>query len=146
MATQASSFEAEVDEQYALPPIPNQEIYFYRKPIDNSGVVRKADPKAQARCWSWIAAATAATFLVAGMLGPSAYGMLEGSQVEKLKKARETLQAELKSLEAQEASLLSPENLELIAQESELLDPAPNQLVDLSPAPDGSLARNLNSK
>ncbi len=163
MAAQASSFDGDRSRagwtdaarhagagekagSYRLPPVPNQEIYFYRKPIDNSRVVRQDDPRARARCWRWIATATAATFLLAGLLWPSAYGMLAGYQVESLKAGEQTLRAELASLEAEAASLLSPERLDEMALEQELIDPAPDQIVHLPPAPDGSLARNMKSK
>lgn len=163
MATQASYFDADRSRagwagaaphegagekagSYRLPPVPNQDIYFYRKPIDNSRVVRQDDPRARARCWRWIATATAATFLLAGVLWPTAYGMLAGYQIESLKAGQQTLQAELASLEAQEASLLSPDRLDEMALQQELIDPAPDQIVHLTPAPDGSLARNMKSK
>ena len=131
---------------YRLPPIPNEEIYLYRKPIDNSGVVRQSDPKARARCWRWVATATAVTVLLAGMLWPGAHALLAGYQIESLKATQQTLRAELASLELEEARLLSPEKLDEMAREQQLIDPAPDQIVQLAPAPDGSLARNLKSK
>ncbi|MCC7175123.1 MAG: hypothetical protein IT159_07995 [Bryobacterales bacterium] len=131
---------------FRLPPVPNESIYFYRKPIDNSGVVRLPDPKASARCWRWVAAATTVTLLLAGLLWPGAYSLLAGYQVESLKGQQETLRAELASLELEQARLVTPERLDQLAREQELIDPAPDQVVQLAPAPDGSLARNLSAK
>ena len=131
---------------HRLPPVPNEEIYLYRKPIDNSGVVRQSDPRARAKCWRWVATVTAITFVLAGMLWPGAHAMLAGYQIESLKAAQQKLRAELASLELEEASLLSPERLDQMAREQQLIDPAPDQIVQLAPTPDDSLARNLGSK
>ena len=38
---------------------PNDDIYFYSKKIDNSRVVRQADPAARGECWSAVGAARA---------------------------------------------------------------------------------------
>ncbi len=162
MASQASSFDHEsrtgrsgtahpagAVRQAAscrLPPLPNEEIYLYRKPIDNSGVVRQSDPAARGRCWRWVATATAITIVLAAMLWPGAHALLAGYRIESLKATQQLLRAELASLELEEARLLSPEKLDEMAREQQLIDPAPDQVVQLAPAADGSLARNLKSR
>ena len=67
-------------------------------------------------------------------------------EVESLKAGQQTMRAELASLEAEEASQLSPERLDEMALEQELIDPAPDQIVHLPPAPDGFLAQIMKSK
>jgi hypothetical protein len=162
MATQANSFDTystgaawgnsaphkgtgEDCGSFELPPVPNQAIYFYRKPIDNSHVVRQADPDERARCLRWIATATAGTFLLVALLWPNVYGMLAGYQVESLRVDQQRLVAERASLDLEEARLLSPEKLEELARTQQFIDPAPQQVVYLPPAPDGALALNRNS-
>jgi hypothetical protein len=157
MATQASSFErfetragwgepasdtgrGQETDGYCLRPVPNEGIYFFRKAINNSGVVRQSDPKARARCWRWIATTAAGTLLLAALLWPNVYGMVTGYQIEELKLRQQRLIAERSELELQEARLLSPERLEELARAQDFIDPAPAQVVHLAPQPDGSLA------
>jgi hypothetical protein len=127
-----------------LPPLPNEAIYVYRKPIDNSDVQRQADPVEGRRCWRWVITATACTFLLVALFWPGAYGMLAGYQVEALKTQHQSLLAQRAALDLQEAQLLSPEKLEELARTQEFVDPAPDQVVFLPPKSDGALA--LNSK
>ncbi len=156
MATQVNTFDASEQaggedswagraprvetDPYQLRRVPNEEIYFFRKAIDNSRVVRQADPEARARCWRWIAMTTAGTFVLAAMLWPSLYGMVAGYQVESLKLERQQLLAQRSSLELEEARLLSPEKLEELARQQDFIDPAPAQVVYLPPKADSSLA------
>jgi len=37
---------------FMLRALPNDDIYFYAKKIDNSRMVRQADPAARSECWS----------------------------------------------------------------------------------------------
>jgi len=157
MATQASSFErfatgagwgepaaqagrGQEADSHRLRPVPNEEIYFFRKAIDNSGVLRQGDPQSRARCWRWIATTAAGTMLLAALLWPNVYGMVAGYQIEALKIRQQRLIAERSELEVQEARLLSPERLEELARAQDFIDPAPTQVVHLAPQPDGSLA------
>ncbi len=129
-----------------LPPLPNESIYFFRKPIDNSRVVRHPDRAEGRRCWRWIATATTCTLLLVALLWPGAYGILAGYQIEALKVQQDRLLAERAALDLQEARLLSPEKLEELARAQEFIDPAPNQVVYLPPSPDGALALNAKAR
>ncbi len=160
MATQANSYDGfeTAEGLSAAPPrrertdpnrvraLPNEDIYFYRKTFDNSGVVRLADPVAGARCWRRVALTTAGTMALAAFLWPALYGMLSGYQIEKLRLEQERLIAQNTSLEVDEARLMSPERLQQLAPELEFSDPAPGQVVFLNPSSDGSLAFNTKSK
>jgi len=163
MATQATSYDrfeaaAELEvgarqrprkeqaDPYRLRPLPNESIYFYRKAIDNSRVVRQADPQARSRCWRWIATATASTMFLFALLWPNVCGLLAGYQIESLKAEQQRLLAQRAELEVAEARLLSPERLERMAQTQEFIDPAPEQVVFLQPKADGALALNLPAK
>jgi len=162
MATQATSYESfeaaaepgvapqftrrEKAEPYRLRPLPNESIYFYRKTIDNSRVVRQFDPEARAKCWRWIATTGAATLVVIALLWPGAYATLAGYEIESLKQQPQRLLAERSALEVEEARLMSPERLEQLAPAQGFMDPAPGQVVFLQPQPDGSLALKFPSK
>jgi hypothetical protein len=126
--------------------LPNEDIYFTWKSIDNSGVVRQADPVQGTRCWHRVALTTAVTLVLGAFLWPVLDGMTSGYQIERLRQQQERLIAENTSLEVDEARLMSPERLQQLAPELEFSDPAPGQVVFLNPNPDGSLAFNTKSK
>ena len=88
----------------------------------------------------------ACTFLLVALLWPNVYGMLAGYRIEALKGEQQRLLAERASLELDEARLLSPEKLEELARTQAFIDPAPDQVVYLPPAADGSLAQVTKSK
>ncbi len=119
----------------------NEDILFYTKRIDNSRVVREADPAAPRRCWKVIGVGVGAAVLLIGVLMPSAYGLLAGYQIQVLKQESERLAAQKASLELQESQLLSPERMQKLAQEQQFVDPAPAKVVYLE-GPRGSLAMN----
>ncbi len=140
------AFHREKADPFVLRPFPNEGIFFYRKAIDNSRLVRQADPVARARCWRWIATTCAATLILTALLWPSVYERLAGYQIEALKQRHQDLLAQRSALEVQEAQLLSPVRLEQLAQEEQLVNPAPDQVVFLPPKADGSLALNVSAK
>jgi hypothetical protein len=123
-----------------LRELPHEDVYFYCKKIDNSRLVREADPQARGACWSTIAVAFAIFALLTGVLAPSAANTLAGYKLEELRVEERRLVDERRSLELQEAQLLSPERLERYAKERDLAAPAPNQMVRLDGASDGAVA------
>ncbi|MEN6535141.1 MAG: hypothetical protein ABFD60_16440 [Bryobacteraceae bacterium] len=133
-------------EAYRLRALPNEDVYFYRKAIDNSRLVRESNPQANARCFRVIATTSALTLLLLVLLWPKAYGIIAGYQIESLKSQQQKLLVEQRALEIKEATLLSPERLEEMAKYQQFIDPAPGQVVHLNPKADGSLAMNVPSK
>ncbi len=133
-------------EAYRLRALPNEDVYFYRKAIDNSRLVRESNPQANARCFRGIATLVALTALLLGVLWPKAYGFIAGREIESLKSQQRELLVERRALEIEEATLLSPERLEEMAKYQQFIDPAPGQVVYLNPKADGSLAMNVPSK
>src|SRR5258708_26317133 len=69
----------------------NEDIYFFVKRIDNSRVVRQADPQAGGVCWKMIGSVGAAALLPIGVLLPSAYGVLAGYQIQSPKEGAKRL-------------------------------------------------------
>ena len=67
-----SGIRTHADESCRLRPLPNEAIYFYVKPINNSRVVRQADPVQRARDRRVVAGGFAAAVLLIGALLPSA--------------------------------------------------------------------------
>jgi hypothetical protein len=125
-----------------LRAFPNEDIYFFVKRIDNSRVVRQADPQAGGVCWKMIGSVGIAASLLIGVLLPSAYGLLAGYQIQSLKEEGKRLAAEQASLELQEAKLLSPARMEELAREQQFVDPEPQKVVYLDSKDGSSLALN----
>jgi cell division protein FtsL len=120
----------------------NDDIYFHVKRIDNSRVVRQADPKTGGVCWKLIGSVAAAAMLLIGVLLPSAYGLLAGYQIQSLKEESKRLANEQASLELEEAKLLSPERMEQLAREQQFTDPEPQKVVYLESTHGPAVAMN----
>jgi cell division protein FtsL len=118
----------------------NEDIYFFVKRIDNSGVVREADAKARGTCWKLIGSVVAAVVLLVGVLLPGAYSLLAGYQIQELKQESQRLLNEQASLELQEAALVSPARMEELAKEQQFIDPPAQKVVYLDKG--SSLALN----
>ena len=119
----------------------NEDIYFFVKRIDNSGVVRVADPRAGGTCWKLIGSVGAAAVLLIGVLLPGAYSLLAGYQIQVLKQEQSKLINEQSSLEIQATQLLTPARMEQLAREQQFIDP-PSQKVVYLDSKGGSLAQN----
>jgi len=131
-----------VDASARVRPFPNEDIYFFVKRIDNTQVVREADPQGRGICWKLIGSAAAAVVLLIGVLLPSAYSLLAGYQIQSLHQEEHRLAAERATLELQEATLLSPARMEELARAQQFVDPAPQKVVYLESRNGGSLAMN----
>jgi hypothetical protein len=120
----------------------NEDIYFHVKRIDNSRVVRQADPKAGGTCWKMIGSVAAVTLVLIAVLLPSAYGLLAGYQIQALKEESKRLANEQASLDLEEARLLSPERMEQLAREQQFTDPEPQKVVYLDSTHGSAVAMN----
>jgi hypothetical protein len=130
----------EVDGRYLVRPIPNDDVYFFEKTIDNSRVIRQADPTAGRACWKVIGTTLAGSVLMIALLLPTLYSLLAGYQIEALRQERQRLENELAALDFAEAKLISPERLEALARMQQFVDPAPQSVVYLE-GKEGKLAR-----
>jgi hypothetical protein len=120
----------------------NDDIYFFVKHIDNSRVVREADPQAGGTCWKLIGSVVAAVILLITVLLPSAYGLLAGYQIQTLRQEGDRLAAERASLELAEAQLLSPARMEELAKMQQFIDPPAQKVVYLETQQSGTVAMN----
>jgi len=120
-----------LDESVRVRPFANEDIYFYVKRIDNSRLVREADPAERGTCWKLIGSVVAASVLLIGALLPGAYGLMAGFTIQSLRQEEVRLTTERSSLELQEAALISPKRMEELAQQQKFVDPAPQKIVYL---------------
>lgn len=128
-------------DEFALRALPHEDVYLHSKKIDNSRLVRDADPKARGACWSAIGAACLAVALLTGVLAPSVASTLAGYKLESLRSEQRRLLDERRTLELQEAELLSPARLEKLAADQHLVTPQTGQVVHLDGnKPDSSVA------
>src|ERR1700724_3639318 len=63
---------------FQLRALPNDDIFFYCKKIDNSRLVREADPQARGACWSAIGAACVLVALLTSAFFPTVATTLAG--------------------------------------------------------------------
>jgi hypothetical protein len=132
---------------YLLRPLPNEDIFFFTKRVDNSRLVREPDPKAKTECWSTIGAVCAVAVVLITSLAPSVAGITAGYQLQALKQERQRLLDERRGLEVTEARLVGPERLEQLAKDQRMVSPKPEQVVHLNiNASEGTVAYNVTSK
>ena len=132
----------ETSEECKLRALPNEDIYLFTKRIDNSRVIRQADPRARARDWKFVGGASFAAMVLIAMLLPSAYGLMAGYHLSQLQIENQKLQTDRARLDVQEARMLSAERLQELAKMQDFIDPAPERTVYLEPKNDKSLAMN----
>jgi hypothetical protein len=131
-----------VSDDFKLRALPNEDVYFFVKRIDNSRVVRQAEPGASAKSWKVLGASCVSAALLIGMLLPSAYGLLASYQLHNLQAENQRLVTDRGKLELEEAKLVSPERLARLAVDQEFEAPKSENVVYLTPKNEGSLALN----
>ena len=126
----------------AVRPFANEDIFFHIKRIDNSRVVRAADPQARQDCWKMIGSMVAAAVLLIAVLLPGAYSLLAGFQIQALRQEAHRLVNEEASLQLREAELLSPARMEELARDQQFVDPPSQKVVYLDGQGDAQVAQN----
>ena len=110
-----------------LRPIANEDVYLFIKRIDNTAVVRAADPAAlRARTGTVATGFVAALLVIAGLL-PAAYNTMSGFTIQNLKREQVKLRQEQAILEVREANLLNVRRLDKLADSLKMAPPAPTQ-------------------
>jgi hypothetical protein len=127
----------------AVRPFANEDIFFHSKRIDNSRVVRAADPQARQDCWKMIGSMVVAAVLLVAVLLPGAYSLLAGFQIQALRQEAHKLVNEQASLELKEAELLSPARMEEMARDQQFVDPPSQKVVYLDGQGDAQVAQNV---
>ena len=116
---------------FQLRALPFEDVYFVPKKMDNSRLVREADPRAGGACWSVIGVASLMLAFLGGVLAPTVANTVQGYKLEALRGEAQKLAKERRTLELQEAELLSPERLDRLAQGQHLVTPSASQVVHL---------------
>ena len=138
-ARRTASARADRD-PYRLRALPQEDVFFFCKQIDNSRLDREPDPKSRGACWSAIGAACLAVATLALALFPSFSNTLAGYRLEALRAEQRRLLDERRSLEFEEARLLSPDRLEMLAHKHNLAPPSNEQVFHLEGQSAGAVA------
>ncbi len=125
---------------FQLRALPQEDVFFYCKRIDNSRLVREHDARAHGACWSAIASAAVILTLLTGILIPSVAGTLAGYKIEALRAEERRLADQSRMLDLQEAQLVRPGRLEELAQKHNLVTPSNGQVFHLELKADGAVA------
>jgi hypothetical protein len=131
----------EQEDPFEVPAFPNEDVYFYIKRIDNSQVLREADPAARKACWRMIGSSLTIATLAIGLLLPGLYSLVAGYRMEALRQEHDRLMLDRASLEYQESKLLDPARLEELAKLQQFIDPAATTVVYLDSKSDEVLAK-----
>jgi hypothetical protein len=129
-----------VRDPFQLRALPHEHLFLYNKRIDNSRLVREADPKSRGACWSAIGAACVLGVLLTSAFAPAVATTISGYKLEALRIEERRLMEERRSLDLQEAQLLSPARLDQLARQNNLVAPAPGQVSHLEGKPQGAVA------
>lgn len=114
-----------------LRPLANEDVYLFVKRIDNTAVVRAADPAARtARGRSMVTGFIAAMLVIAGLV-PTAYNTTAGFSVQHLQAEQSRLKEEKAKLDAAEAKLVSMDRLQQLAKVLKMAAPTPLQVETL---------------
>lgn len=117
--------EMDGSRKHRLRPIPNEDLYLFVKSIDNSRVVRQADPQARWSVVKFIGSSFGVALLLVVLMLPHAWGVMANYQLEALKQEHRKLIEERNALEVDEASLTSTERLLEYARQRDFDLPAP---------------------
>jgi cell division protein FtsL len=113
------------------------EIYF-RKPIDNSRLVKVEDPR-RAREMKYFGIALCCLFLLVMGYALQHFRAIEyGYQIESLRGQRDGLLEMNRALRLEEASLRDPERIDVMARKLGLQSPQPGQVMRLDVSTDTS--------
>ena len=124
---------------FQLRDLPHESVYFFCKKIDNSRMVREADPKSPRACWSAIGAACVLVVLLTTAFAPNVGTTIAGYKLEELRIQERQLMEERRVQDLQQAELLSPAHLDQLARENNLVEPSSGQVIHLD-KPQGAVA------
>jgi hypothetical protein len=131
----------EPEDPFAVPAVPNEDVFFFEKRIDNTRVLRASDPAARKTCWRMIGYSFVLAMLVITLLLPALYDLMAGYRTEALRQEKVRLELDRASLEMEETKLVSPARLAELARMQRFVDPAPESVVYLETTSDSILAK-----
>lgn len=137
---------AEADRANLLRALPNEDVFLFVKPIDNSTVVRQDDPREGRLCLQAFAGTLGGAALLIALLLPSAYRWMAGYQLAQLQAEEQDLLKRKGEVVARVAALQRMERLVEVAKARGMVDDTQKARVEfLQPAVKGALAMNLQS-
>lgn len=140
--TRSTAIETAEDDPLALTGLPNDDVFFRCKPIDNSRLVRQPDTQVKGE-WSAIAGAFVAAFLIACVLiAPGVKSVMDSYRIQDLKREHNQLLNEERRLDVDEARMLNAASLDTLATKNNLVRPEKDQVIRLQPRTKNSFAMN----
>jgi hypothetical protein len=121
----------------------NEDVFFFTKRIDNSQIVREADPRAGRICWGLIGGSLVGAIALVAIMLPTLYGAFAGYRIEALREETSRLTNERVMLDLEEAKFLNPQHLQELAKKQDFLDPDPAKIIYLNDKPDGAVAERV---
>jgi len=108
-----------------LRPIANEDVYLFVKRIDNTTVVRAADPAGRRARNRTVGTGFIAVVLVIAGLVPAAYNTMAGFTLQSLRQEQEQLKQQAAQLSFEEEKLLNPARLEKLGESLNMAEPLP---------------------
>lgn len=138
---------AATEDYYQLRALPMEDIWVFRKNLDNSRVVRAVNPNDNLANLKGIGRAFISMMMVIGLLLPSAYHLMAGRRIHQLEESKLKLLTEQKSLETERAYLLSPQVLAKAAEHQHFTTAATEKVIPLNSVNlDSHLAMNFKEQ
>jgi hypothetical protein len=121
-------------EAYKLRMVPNEDVYFYSKRINNSRLVKPVDPVSRRKAWGVMAGGMSFAGLLILLMLPHLMNLMAGMQIHRLEEERRALLTEHDAIALEEAKLMDPERMKAIAKKNSLVELSPDQVHYLRPA------------
>jgi hypothetical protein len=120
-------------EAYKLRLLPNEDVYFYSKRINNSRLVKPVDPVSRRKAWGVMAGGMSFAILLILMMLPHLMNLMAGMQIHRLEAEHRALVAEHEIIAYEESQLMDPERMKEIARKNNFVELAPDQVHYLTP-------------
>lgn len=143
----ASAHPARDERSNHIRKFASEEIFFYAKPIDNSRIVRQADPQAGRSQTLVIVTSLAAAITLVAIMLPALTTHFAGYKLRQLQEERQVLLAEKTALDLEEAKLVEPGRLQELARKQSFVDPDPRKVVYLDlPSSGATVAKRTDNR
>ncbi|MCC6262767.1 MAG: hypothetical protein IT169_04245 [Bryobacterales bacterium] len=120
-------------EAYKLRSIPNEDVYFYSKRINNSRLVKPEDPVSRRKAVGLMAGGIGFAAMLILLMMPHLMNLMAGMQIHALEEERRALVTDHDAIELEESRLMDPKRMNAIARENNLVEPGPQQVFYLNP-------------
>lgn len=130
---QAHTGWRESTDKYRLRPVPNEDVYFYSKRVDNTRLVRPVNKAARRQEVTVMAGGVVMLLLVVGLTMPYLLNVMAGTQIQKLRAEHERLLAVHADLSVREQEVMNPEHMKELAKKQRMVELNPNQIHQVNP-------------